>query len=112
MSCLVKGDRLFLYTDDVIEAPDADDELFNVSRLTDVLEETGGNDSSDVKQTVLAAVRAHTNGSLVHDGVMKGEQISSRQDTEREAYAHRHRSRSRRIPAQRANHRGSEKRRA
>lgn len=66
---LVKGDRLFLYTDGVIEAPDADDVLFDVTRLIEVLEQTGDKELSEVKQAVLAAVRAHTNGSLAHDDV-------------------------------------------
>lgn len=66
---LVKGDRLFLYTDGVIEAPGADGELFDVERLMEVLEQTGDKELSEVKQAVLAAVRAHTQGSLTHDDV-------------------------------------------
>lgn len=66
---LVKGDRVFLYTDGVIEAPDADGELFGVTQLIKVLERTGGEELSEVKQEVLAAVRTHTRGSLAHDDV-------------------------------------------
>lgn len=66
---LEKGDRLFLYTDGVIEAPNANGELFDVRRLMEALEQTGDKNLSEVKQTVLAAVRAHTKGSLTHDDV-------------------------------------------
>ena len=66
---LMKGDRLFLYTDGVIEAPDANGELFDMERLIEVLEKTGDKDLREVKHDVLAAVRAHTGGSLAHDDV-------------------------------------------
>ncbi len=66
---LMKGDRLFLYTDGVIEAPNADGELFDVTQLINVLEQTGDKDLSEVKRDVLAAIRAHTEGSLSHDDV-------------------------------------------
>lgn len=64
---LAAGDRLFLYTDGVIEAPDSDDDLFGETRLIEALERTGDKDLNEVKQEILAAVRAHTGGSLAHD---------------------------------------------
>jgi serine phosphatase RsbU (regulator of sigma subunit) len=53
----------------VIESPDAHGELFDTERLIEVLEKTGDKDLREVKHDVLAAVRAHTGGSLAHDDV-------------------------------------------
>ena len=66
---LRRGDRLLLYTDGVLEAPDATGQLFGMERLRDVLERTVGAPLSAVKESVLAAVRDHTGGSLTHDDV-------------------------------------------
>jgi phosphoserine phosphatase RsbU/P len=64
-----RGDRLLLYTDGVIEAPDAAGQLFGLERLTDVLEQTADAPLSVVKESVLSAVSSHTGGPLTHDDV-------------------------------------------
>lgn len=63
------GDRLFIYTDGLVEAPGAGKKLFGVQRLMETLEERAHSPLSEVKNSVLAALRAHTGGSLGHDDV-------------------------------------------
>jgi sigma-B regulation protein RsbU (phosphoserine phosphatase) len=66
---LRRGDRLLLYTDGVLEAPDAAGQLFGLERLTDVLQQTADAPLSIVKESVLSAVCDHTGGPLTHDDV-------------------------------------------
>jgi sigma-B regulation protein RsbU (phosphoserine phosphatase) len=66
---LAAGDRLFLYTDGLVEAPDADDQLFGTERLLAALEAEAGETVKHVKDAVLAALRRHTGGSWTHDDV-------------------------------------------
>jgi len=66
---LAKGDRLFMYTDGLVEAPDAGKLLFGTSRLLAALEAGSGKTPKDVKDTVLAALWGHTAGRLNHDDV-------------------------------------------
>jgi len=47
----------------------ADGELYDMTKLIEVLEQTGDKDLSKVKQEVLAAVRTHTGGNTAHDDV-------------------------------------------
>ena len=65
---LSAGDRLLLYTDGVIEMPDASGDLFGSHRLLAVLEQAGNGSLTAVKNTVLAALRQHA-GGLTHDDV-------------------------------------------
>lgn len=64
---LEHGDRLFLYTDGVPEAQDGQGELFGEERLLQVLEGCAASSVQEIKQAMLAAVRAHTGGHLGHD---------------------------------------------
>ena len=66
---LNSGDRLFLYTDGVIEARDSSGELFGERQLLSILREAGGKSLMDMKNTILDAVRDHTGGPLTHDDV-------------------------------------------
>lgn len=63
------GDRLFLYTDGVVEAPDADGVLFGQQRLIETLDASDGDSLATAKHAVLDAVRGHTGGSMSHDDV-------------------------------------------
>ena len=63
------GDRLFLYTDGVIETPNADGELFGSERLTATLDARGSGSLHDLKMAVLAALRDFAGGDLGHDDV-------------------------------------------
>jgi len=66
---LAPGDRLFLHTDGLTEAMDAERELFGTDRLQRALDEAVGGSLADVKRSVLAAVARHTGGAAPHDDV-------------------------------------------
>lgn len=61
------GDRLFLYTDGLLDAPDHSGEPFGWRRLSRVLHDSAHQRLSEVKRSVLAAIRRHTGGELEHD---------------------------------------------
>jgi sigma-B regulation protein RsbU (phosphoserine phosphatase) len=67
---LSPGDRVFLYTDGVIECPDPDGEFYGEERLTDILERTAASSLPDVKSAVFRSLLDHAGtgeGPLVHD---------------------------------------------
>ena len=66
---LAEGDRLFLYTDGVIEAPDHEDNLFGMDRLRALLKEQGNAPMRQLRTTVLDSLIEHTGGKLTHDDV-------------------------------------------
>ncbi|NIR95537.1 MAG: serine/threonine-protein phosphatase [Gammaproteobacteria bacterium] len=66
---LAKGDRLFLYTDGIIEAPDHSDDLFGIDRLRDVLEDQANAPLHELRDSVLDSLIKHTGGDLRHDDV-------------------------------------------
>jgi sigma-B regulation protein RsbU (phosphoserine phosphatase) len=61
------GDRLFIYTDGVVEAPNGQDELFGVDRLGDVLNAHADAPLPQMKSAVLGALAEHTGDDLTHD---------------------------------------------
>lgn len=63
------GDRLFLYTDGVIETPGLDGGLFGERRLRTLLDEVGDKSLYDLKTTVLTTLRQYAGGELTHDDV-------------------------------------------
>lgn len=63
------GDRLFLYTDGVVEAFDHDGHQFGQERLLEILNEHTARSLPELKSAVLSALRRHTGGPLVHDDV-------------------------------------------
>lgn len=65
----VAGDRIFLYTDGVIEAPNPAGEKFGQQRLLDLLDEVGDRELFALKNAVLEALRTHTGGTFQHDDV-------------------------------------------
>jgi serine phosphatase RsbU (regulator of sigma subunit) len=66
---LSPGDRIAMYTDGLIEAPDSRGELFGVDGLRELLDRHADDDLNAIKQTIVAALRDHTGGSLAHDDV-------------------------------------------
>ena len=66
---LSPGDRMFLYTDGVIEAPDHSGELFGETRLLGCLQDAAQGTVAELKTSVLSAVKRHTGGALGHDDV-------------------------------------------
>ncbi len=69
MRPVAKGDRLFLYTDGVIDAPGSDGQPFDKKRLLAVLEEASERPLPDLKKAVYQALHRHTGGFLDHDDV-------------------------------------------
>jgi len=63
------GDRLFVYTDGIIEAPSPDDDLFGFDRLKDVLDVNTKNPLPELKSAVLKALQQHTKKGFAHDDV-------------------------------------------
>jgi sigma-B regulation protein RsbU (phosphoserine phosphatase) len=66
---LSSGDRLFLYTDGLTEAPRSDGERFGEERLLAVLDANAKSDLMTVKQAVLDEALDFAGGSFVHDDV-------------------------------------------
>jgi phosphoserine phosphatase RsbU/P len=66
---LSRGDRIVMYTDGLIEAPNARGELFGIDRLCELLDRHAREELVEIKRAVVDAVRAHTGGSLSHDDV-------------------------------------------
>lgn len=63
------GDRLVLYTDGVIEAPDAHGTQFGPERLCAALAQAGDGGPRELKSAVLAALHDHAGANLSHDDV-------------------------------------------
>ena len=78
---LEAGDYLVMFTDGIIEAMNADDELFGEARLIQVIKQSAGREASEVVSAVHAAVDAFVGGPLNDDrtlvvlqyGARKGE---------------------------------------
>lgn len=66
---LHSGDQLLAYTDGVVEAPNAGDELFGQARLVESLNQLGDCTPQQIKSAVLEALRRFTGGRLDHDDV-------------------------------------------
>lgn len=66
---LTEGDRLFLYTDGVVESPNAQDEPFGVQGLLDVLDSEWNVTMQTTKQRLLDSLHEHAGGLLTHDDV-------------------------------------------
>jgi sigma-B regulation protein RsbU (phosphoserine phosphatase) len=66
---LVKGDRLFLFSDGLVEAAGAGGEQFGADRLRAALDAAGDAGPMKLKTHVLDAVRNWTGGGLSHDDV-------------------------------------------
>ncbi len=63
------GDRFFLYTDGLVEAPGLGEEPFGTERLIETLNAAAGRDLAGLKEAVLRALDAHSDGRLDHDDV-------------------------------------------
>ena len=64
---LEPGDKLFIYTDGLLEAPSPDGEQFGLNRLLDVLQQSGSDSPSQLKNNVLEQLTRHTAGHTGHD---------------------------------------------
>ena len=66
---LAPGDRLFVYTDGITEAPSPQGDIFGYARLKDVLDANTKAPLAELKSAVLRAVHKHTKKRLTHDDV-------------------------------------------
>lgn len=63
------GDKLFFFTDGVVEAMDEDGIEFGTERLLETLRQSHGLGVSLIRRAVLDAILAHTGGTFGHDDV-------------------------------------------
>ena len=61
------GDRIFVYTDGIIETPSPVGESFGLKRLKDVLGANAAAPLSELKSAVLKTLHQHTEQELTHD---------------------------------------------
>jgi sigma-B regulation protein RsbU (phosphoserine phosphatase) len=66
---MATGDRLFVYTDGIIDAPNSEGESFGLARLKDVLDENTEASLSELKSAVLRTLHQYTEKELIHDDV-------------------------------------------
>ena len=66
---MIPGDRLFVYTDVIIDAPNPEGESFGLARLKDVLDVNIGIPLSELKSAVLKTLHQHTEQELTHDDI-------------------------------------------
>ena len=66
---LAPGDRLFVYTDGITEAPSPEGDVFGYARLKDVLDANTKAPLSELKSAVLKALQQHTKKGFAHDDV-------------------------------------------
>ena len=66
---MTTGDRLFVYTDGIIDAPSPEGDCFGLVRLKDVLDANIKTSLSELKSAVLKALHQHTKKELTHDDI-------------------------------------------
>ncbi len=66
---MVPGDRLFVYTDGIIDAPNPEGESFGLARLKDALDANIGVPLSELKKAVLKALHQYTKQELTSDDI-------------------------------------------
>ena len=66
---MTPGDRLFAYTDGIIDAPSPEGESFGLARLKDALDANTGTTLTELKLAVLKTLHEYTEKELTHDDV-------------------------------------------
>jgi sigma-B regulation protein RsbU (phosphoserine phosphatase) len=66
---MTSGDRLFAYTDGIIDAPNPNGESFGLDRLKEALDANTGVPLSELKSAVLKTMHEFTEKELTHDDV-------------------------------------------
>jgi sigma-B regulation protein RsbU (phosphoserine phosphatase) len=66
---MIPGDRLFVYTDGIIDAPNPAGESFGLARLKAALDANTGAPVSELKSSVLKTLHQYTEQELTHDDV-------------------------------------------
>ena len=66
---MAPGDRLFVYTDGIIDTPNPEGESFGLVRLKDVLDANTEVPLPDLKSAVLKTLHQYSGKELTHDDV-------------------------------------------
>ena len=66
---MTPGDRLFAYTDGIIDAPNPEGKRFGLARLKDALDASTGAPLSELKSAVLKTLHEFTEKKLTHDDI-------------------------------------------
>jgi sigma-B regulation protein RsbU (phosphoserine phosphatase) len=66
---MLPGDRLFVYTDGIIDTPNPEGESFGLVRLKDVLDANPKASLSELKSVVLKTLHEYTEKALTHDDI-------------------------------------------
>ena len=66
---MASKDRLFVYTDGIIDAPNPKGECFGLARLKDALDANTGAPLSELKSAVIKTLHQYTEQKLTHDDV-------------------------------------------
>jgi sigma-B regulation protein RsbU (phosphoserine phosphatase) len=66
---MTPGDRLFAYTDGIIDAPNPEGESFGLDRLKDALDANTGTTLAELKSAVLKTLHEFTEAELNHDDI-------------------------------------------
>ena len=66
---MTSGDRLFAYTDGIIDAPNPAGESFGLTRLKETLNANSEAPLSELKSAVLKTLHEYTEKELTHDDV-------------------------------------------
>ena len=66
---MTSGDRLFAYTDGIIDAPNPEGESFGLDRLKDALDANTGTTLAELKSAVLNTLHEFTETELTHDDI-------------------------------------------
>jgi sigma-B regulation protein RsbU (phosphoserine phosphatase) len=66
---MVAGDRLFVYTDGIIDTPNPEGESFGLVRLKDILDANAAAPLPELKSAVLKTLQQYSGKELTHDDV-------------------------------------------
>lgn len=66
---MIPGDRLFVYTDGIIDTPNPEGESFGLARLKDILDATSAAPLPVLKSAVLKTLQQYSEKELTHDDV-------------------------------------------
>jgi sigma-B regulation protein RsbU (phosphoserine phosphatase) len=66
---MAPGDRLFVYTDGIMDTPNPEGESFGLARLKDALDANTGVPLSELKSAVLKTLHQYSGKELIHDDV-------------------------------------------
>ncbi|MFC1812990.1 PP2C family protein-serine/threonine phosphatase [Thermodesulfobacteriota bacterium] len=69
MLSMAPGDRLFVYTDGIIDAPSSGGESFGLVRLKEVLDTNTGTPLPELKSAILKTLNQYTEKELTRDDV-------------------------------------------